>query len=568
VGVLHLNSHDWASSITSDAGAIVTHAAWHTIRGRGRIYAALDNLGLISSDVGGWPMIFSDGAKSNSGTIEATNGAQLLITGTSIAQSGAGLVLADGGSIQFDNAGLSGGLLHSQAGGIVQITGTSTLTNVASTADLRVQAGHQARIGGSHLTNNGLITVNPEDWGYVTSLHAPADAILTGMGEVVLNAADWAASITSGEGTTLTNDVDHTIRGRGRIYAALDNRGTIRSDVGGWQMIFSDSPKINAGTIESVNGAHLLVTGTSIVQSESGVVQANGGSIQFHDAGLTGGVLESVNGGTVHVTGASTLSDLHSNADVRVQASHQARIGGSHLTNDALITVNPEDWGYVTSLHAPADSTLDGSGTVLLNGIDWLATCSVAPGATLTVGAEQTVKGIGRLDGAFVFEGRLAPGKSVGTIGQSAGSTVFGPNGRLEIEVESAGSADRFNAWGAAVTLGGTLEVAVLNNYTPSLGDSFVIVSAPSIGGAFANVTQSGLSAPLAWRVQYTPTSTVLRVSCQGDANGDGVVNSLDVLEFLNLFVAGDPRADANGDTVINTLDFLKFLNWYNQACP
>jgi len=93
-------------------------------------------------------------------------------------------------------------------------------------------------------------------------------------------------------------------------------------------------------------------------------------------------------------------------------------------------------------------------------------------------------------------------------------------------------------------------------------------VSAPSIGGAFANVTQSGLSAPLAWRVQYTPTSTVLRVSCQGDANGDGVVNSLDVLEFLNLFVAGDPRADANGDTVINTLDFLKFLNWYNQACP
>ena len=51
------------------------------------------------------------------------------------------------------------------------------------------------------------------------------------------------------------------------------------------------------------------------------------------------------------------------------------------------------------------------------------------------------------------------------------------------------------------------------------------------------------------------------------DLNGDGAVNTLDVLEFLNLWTASDAAADFNGDGAVNTLDVLEFLNQWNAGC-
>ena len=54
---------------------------------------------------------------------------------------------------------------------------------------------------------------------------------------------------------------------------------------------------------------------------------------------------------------------------------------------------------------------------------------------------------------------------------------------------------------------------------------------------------------------------------CVGDFNGDGSVNTLDVLAFLNAWAAGDPSADINGDGTVNTLDVLAFLNSWAAGC-
>ncbi|MCC7387454.1 MAG: right-handed parallel beta-helix repeat-containing protein [Phycisphaerales bacterium] len=54
---------------------------------------------------------------------------------------------------------------------------------------------------------------------------------------------------------------------------------------------------------------------------------------------------------------------------------------------------------------------------------------------------------------------------------------------------------------------------------------------------------------------------------CPGDFNGDGAVNTLDVLAFLNAWSAGDPSGDFNGDGAINTLDVLAFLNAWSAGC-
>ncbi|MCC7387247.1 MAG: hypothetical protein IT431_00615 [Phycisphaerales bacterium] len=56
-------------------------------------------------------------------------------------------------------------------------------------------------------------------------------------------------------------------------------------------------------------------------------------------------------------------------------------------------------------------------------------------------------------------------------------------------------------------------------------------------------------------------------VPCDADFNGDGAVNTLDVLAFLNAWSSGDPRGDFNGDGSVNTLDVLAFLNAWSAGC-
>lgn len=54
---------------------------------------------------------------------------------------------------------------------------------------------------------------------------------------------------------------------------------------------------------------------------------------------------------------------------------------------------------------------------------------------------------------------------------------------------------------------------------------------------------------------------------CPADFNGDGTLNTLDFLQFLNAWTAQQSAADFNGDGVVNTLDVLAYLNAFNAGC-
>ncbi|MBK7403551.1 MAG: hypothetical protein IPJ41_02670 [Phycisphaerales bacterium] len=55
--------------------------------------------------------------------------------------------------------------------------------------------------------------------------------------------------------------------------------------------------------------------------------------------------------------------------------------------------------------------------------------------------------------------------------------------------------------------------------------------------------------------------------ACPADFNGDGAVNTLDVLAYLNAWAAADGSADFDGDGSVNTLDVLAFLNAWASGC-
>jgi hypothetical protein len=56
-------------------------------------------------------------------------------------------------------------------------------------------------------------------------------------------------------------------------------------------------------------------------------------------------------------------------------------------------------------------------------------------------------------------------------------------------------------------------------------------------------------------------------LGCAADFNGDGSVNTQDVLAFLNAWNAGDESGDFNRDGTNNTLDVLAFLNAWSAGC-
>ncbi|HZW10359.1 MAG TPA: choice-of-anchor B family protein [Phycisphaerales bacterium] len=54
---------------------------------------------------------------------------------------------------------------------------------------------------------------------------------------------------------------------------------------------------------------------------------------------------------------------------------------------------------------------------------------------------------------------------------------------------------------------------------------------------------------------------------CVADFNGDGAVNTQDVIAFLNAWTAGSGDADINGDGAVNTQDVLAYLNLWTAGC-
>ncbi|MFG0260025.1 MAG: GC-type dockerin domain-anchored protein [Phycisphaerales bacterium JB041] len=110
--------------------------------------------------------------------------------------------------------------------------------------------------------------------------------------------------------------------------------------------------------------------------------------------------------------------------------------------------------------------------------------------------------------------------------------------------------------------IGIVLDGAVVASRQIGAGHQFIGVILPD---AFTSVEFVDLEAEAAIGADDF-TFAVLDI-CEADFNGDGTVNTLDVLVFLNAWTAGDSAADFNDDGTVNTLDVLAFLNAWSTGC-
>ncbi|MES2776937.1 MAG: hypothetical protein V4722_22360 [Bacteroidota bacterium] len=177
--------------------------------------------------------------------------------------------------------------------------------------------------------------------------------------------------------------------------------------------------------------------------------------------------------------------------------------GSLNNTSGAQISINRAATTGIELL----SGTFSNAGTVIIGAIVPIADLMLAETGVFSNNTNGILRGTGNLPGDNFTNagGTLAPGYSPGKMNFTAAETFA--NNILAIEVNGTGVAgthfDQVVVSGTA-TLGGTLSLAV--NYTATIGDQFVIVSAGAISGTFGTLT--GL--PANWHVVYYLSSVVL----------------------------------------------------------
>ncbi len=452
--VLNANTNLTTAVIDSPGAFVGVNGSSHTIAGTGRINAALTNNGTIRGDVPGRSLEI----RSN-----ITQGANGLIMGSS-----GGFAALGNGSV------ITGGSFTSSDGGLVKTTASEigTVNGVTSTATLHVDAGGVLALQSGGFINNGTMTVNPAAINSVTALRFSQDATLGGSGTLTLNAnVNLNTAIIDAVAPSVgTNAFPHAITGSGRINAPMINSGFIR---GG-----SPNHYLEIRNTMSQFG------GGRIIGEDTGSVALGNGSV------ISGGTFETIGDGRVRVTAGeiATVDNVTNLGTLHVDGGGRLTLLSGGLVNNGTITVNPAIINSVTSVFAAANTTLSGTGTLVLNGNINLntATLTTADNALLhiTNATTHTITGNGNVIAPIENNGIIAgsstsPAALVAlraTVNQSATGRIVGNVGSPALGGATV-NGGRFQGLGTVRALAGTSAINnVINESTFSLDGGAVVV--------------------------------------------------------------------------------------------
>ena len=326
-------------------------------------------------------------------------------------------------------------------------------------------------------------------------------------GEIVTDAANIAltgaaAKFVDAAGKDVTTNIA-TITSAG----AFSISGRTYTTVG--NLTNNGALTVGAGSKFVVNGNLTNFSGTTL----KGGTYAITGTLQFNGANIVN------NAASITLTGASS----------KIVDQTQANALANFANNMAGATFATAGTKSFTTAGALANA-----GTV-----------KVGKGSTLTVGANKSYTqsaGTATVDGTFGVTGagqfNLNAGSVFGNGGTFTGNVVSGATfnvgdavlkaGELGItgayRQSAAGSVafdiggltadtlfDQFNITGAA-TLGGTLNLDLINSFIPTIGSTFDIMNFASKTGSFATINGTAINSSEHFQVVVNPTNITLDV--------------------------------------------------------
>jgi autotransporter-associated beta strand protein len=454
-----------------------------------------------------------------------------------------GLVKSGAGTATISaNQGFSGGVTVS--GGTLQLNAGGWYVNPFGSYNVvTIQTGATLRTGGAHslgvdqnqvIVNGGTLDLGAEN--YISGLTMAGGTVEGGDlrtwgGTMTFNASAGGATINSSlnlVGSATLNVADGAAAADLHLHGGINNSGGLTKSGAGTLLItgagsYGGATTLSAGRLQLANGderlprtsALTLAAGATLelikvyqtfnTISGAGAIELNGGALVLAPTGrvvlgsaISGqpGILEGGVADTVQTSGGLTKEG----AGTLVLTNACTYRGDTYIAEGTLELIG------AAALDGSSNLILDAGATLMVTG---------RPGGVFLLGAERTLAGGGLVRGRLTSAGTLRPGNAYapGTL-TVAGSWTQQPAARLEIDLAGESVFDRVASTGA-ISLAGTLAVALTNSYVPQLGHTFPIVSAAARAGTFAVTNLPGLPALHHWLVAYSATGVVLAVEYQ-----------------------------------------------------
>ena len=565
-----------------------------TIQGAGNIgngRMTLVNSGTINANQSAGMTIAANGGATNTGTLEATAGNSLTLSGTTVTNTG-GKVLANTGSLKLINTTINGGAVTLTGASLLQLTNgiihsSSTLTN-SSTGVIESLAGTNT-LGGTVVNpTGGLIKIdngsvlNLENGSYPTlgavqlnSTGSFTELVVNGAGVTLsggsVTMSNNANNYIFGAATadTLTNQ--ETIQGAGNIgngRMTLVNSGTINANQSAGMTIAANGGATNTGTLEATAGNSLTLSGTTVTNT-GGKVLANTGSLKL--------INTTINGGAVTLTGASLLQltngIIHSSSTLTNSSTGVIEsLAGTNTLGGTVVNptgglikidngsvLNLENGSYPTPGAVQLNSTgsftelvVNGAGVTLSGGSVTMSNNAnnyifgAATADTLT--NQETIQGAGNIGNGrmtLVNSGTINANQSAGIVISTSGT--FTNSGTLQV-----GSADTMHVFGGPFTnfAGTTLTGGTYNTSGTLKIDQLGTTSGEIVTNA-AHITLNGASSSFLDSASKDSLSNLATNATGSGFTISGGRNFTTIGNFTNngtLTVGGGSKFTVNGN--------------------
>ena len=497
-------------------------------------------------------------------------GGTMSIGGLNVGESGEGTLVIETGGFVSNTDGVIGGSTGSN--GTVTVTGAgSTWTN---SGDLLVGSGGHILAENNSSLNigepTGNLGGNTFDLAHDASVELITGSTLrtnfirigldgTSQGAISVDGANTLIDAAAAIDVGFVGPGAMTISSGGRVESFFGSVGrasggsglvTISgTDESGNRSSWVVESKLNVGLDEGSDGELHVLAGAELSADELAVGGSGTGMLTIE----AGGSVSNTSGFIGLFIGSIGTATIMGNG------SHWAMSGRLSIGGDADMGIN----GGTGTLNIQPGGTVDvAEDTVLFpNGLVRLQGGTMATTDFDLQGGEfQWTSGtlhVGVYNGNLVNSGgTLAPGQSAG------GTTIFGDytqqtGATLEIEIGGTATATQhdFVDVNGAVLLGGSLELALIDDFLPSPDNEFIVFNADDLSGFFRNAgngqrvdTTDGLGSFL---VHYGPTSAF---------NPNQIV----LTDFEPANAAGLP-GDYNQNCVVDAADYTVWRDHLGQ---